>query len=83
MILDVRLIDWDKEIADLPLLGQYGTTGTYGGPPDLKIVALICQMSEPYGEKIRLAAFEAAIVESGIHNLNYGSEFSHGVFQQQ
>ena len=29
-------------------------------------------MSAPYGPKIRLAAFEAAIVESGIRNLNYG-----------
>jgi hypothetical protein len=83
VLLDVRLIDWDKEIATLPLFGQYGTTGTYGGPPDLQIVALICQMSEPFGDKIRLAAFEAAIVESGIHNLNYGDADSHGVFQQQ
>lgn len=83
VLLSVRLIDWDKEIATLPVFGQYGTSSTYGGPPDLKIVALICQMSEPYGDKIRLAAFEAAIVESGIHNLNYGDAESHGVFQQQ
>jgi hypothetical protein len=83
VLLSVRLIDWDKEIATLPLLGQFGTSGTYGGPPDLKIVALICQMSASYGPKIRLAAFEAAIVESGIHNLNYGDADSHGVFQQQ
>jgi hypothetical protein len=83
VLLSVRLIDWDKEISSLPLFGQYGTSGTYGGPPDLKIVALICQMSESYGDKIRLAAFEAAIVESGIHNLNYGDAASHGVFQQQ
>jgi hypothetical protein len=83
VLLDVRLIDWDKEISSLPVLGQYGTTGTYGGPPDLKIVSLICQMSEPFGDKIRLAAFEAAIVESGIHNLNFGDADSHGVFQQQ
>jgi hypothetical protein len=83
VLLDVRLIDWDTELATLPVLGQYGTSSTYGGPPDLKIVALICQMSARYGGKIRLAAFEAAIVESGIHNLNYGHADSHGVFQQQ
>ena len=29
-------------------------------------------MAEPYGTKILLAAFETAIVESGIHNLDYG-----------
>ena len=40
-------------------------------------------MAEPYGEKILLATFEAAIVESGIHNLTYGDADSHGVFQQQ
>jgi Putative Flp pilus-assembly TadE/G-like len=83
VLLSVRLIDWDKEIAPLALFGQYGTESTYGGPPDLKIVALICQMAEPYGDKIQLAAFEAAIVESGIHNLNFGDADSHGVFQQQ
>jgi hypothetical protein len=83
VLLDVRLVDWDKELSPAAIFGQFGTSSTYGGPPDLKIVALICEMSAPYGDKIRLAAFEAAIVESGIHNLNYGSENSHGVFQQQ
>jgi hypothetical protein len=83
VLLDVRLVDWDADLATSALLGQYGTTGNYGGPPDLEIVRLICEMSEPYGDKIRLAAFETAIVESGIHNLHYGDEDSHGVFQQQ
>jgi Putative Flp pilus-assembly TadE/G-like len=83
VLLSVRLIDWDKEIAPLAVFGRYGASSTYAGPPDPEIAALICQMSEPYGDKIRLAAFEAAIVESGVHNLSYGSENSHGVFQQQ
>ena len=83
VLLSVRLVDWDKEIGAPALLGQYGTSSTYGGPPDAKIVALICQLSAPYGDKLRLAAFEAAIVESGVHNLNYGDADSHGVFQQQ
>ena len=81
--LDVRLVDWDKEIATPAVFSSFSATGTYGGPPDLEIVALICQLARPYGPKIRLAAFEAAIVESGIHNLNYGHADSHGVFQQQ
>ena len=83
VLLNVRLIDWDKDISEFAILGQYGTTGSYAGPPDPKIARLICEMSEPYGDKIRLAAFEAAIVESGVHNLNHGMDESHGVFQQQ
>ena len=83
VLLDVRLIDWDKELATLPVLGQYGTSGTYGGPPDLKIVAPHLPDVGALGDKIRLAAFEAAIVESGIHNLNYGHADWHGGFQQQ
>ncbi len=83
VLLDVKLVDWDEELEDLALLGGgYGTVNT-AGDPDLQIVKLICQMSAPFGPKIRLAAFEAAIVESGIRNLNYGHANSHGVFQQQ
>ena len=33
--------------------------------------------------KVRLAAFETAIVESGVHNLNYGDRDSIGVYQQR
>jgi hypothetical protein len=79
--LDVKLVDWEAPIEPLFLGGQ--KSGFYGGPPDMGIVALICRMAKPYGPKILLAAFETAIVESGIHNLPYGSENSHGVFQQQ
>ena len=82
VLLDVKLVDWDKELEDIPLLGNYPAVGSLG-EPDMQIVELICQMSEPFGPKLRLAAFEAAIVESGIRNLNYGDAASHGVFQQQ
>ena len=44
---------------------------------------LMCQMATPLGPKILLATFETAIVESGIHNLDWGDRHSHGVFQQQ
>jgi hypothetical protein len=81
--LDVKLIDWEAPAQDLASLGGPQVSGTYGGPPDQKIMALMCRMTEPYGAKIRLAAFETALVESGIHNLNYGDAHSHGVFQQQ
>ena len=33
--------------------------------------------------KVRLATWETAIVESGVKNLPYGMDDSHGVFQQQ
>jgi hypothetical protein len=46
-------------------------------------MSLMCTMSAPYGPKIRLALFETAIVESGIHNLDYGDAESHGYLQQQ
>jgi hypothetical protein len=78
--LDVKLVDWEAPIEEL--FGGFGS-GTYGGPPDLQIVALMCRMAQPYGPKILLATFETAIVESGIHNLSYGMDDSHGVFQQQ
>jgi Putative Flp pilus-assembly TadE/G-like len=83
VLLSVRLIDWDEEIDPLGVFGTYATASSMAGPPNPDIARLICEMSEPYGDKIRLAAFEAAIVESGVHNLNYGHADSHGVFQQQ
>jgi Putative Flp pilus-assembly TadE/G-like len=83
VILSIRLVDWDEEIDPLGVFGTYATASSMAGPPDPDIARLICQMSAPYGDKIRLAAFEAAIVESGVHNLNYGHADSHGVFQQQ
>jgi hypothetical protein len=40
-------------------------------------------MAGPLGDKILLATFEAAIVESGIHNLDWGDRDSLGPFQQR
>src|SRR5918999_1216360 len=81
--LEVRLVDWDAEIDDLMTSGPWPTTSSLSGPPDLKIVDLMCRMGRPYGNKILLALFETAIVESGVHNLDWGSENSHGYLQQQ
>jgi hypothetical protein len=62
-----------------------GAGGTYGGEPDMQIAAIICNVLDRYdaSPKVRLAAFEAAIVESGVHNLRYGDRDSLGVFQQR
>ena len=82
--LEIKLVDWEKPVTTLvDPGGSFGTTGALGGPPDVKIMLLMCQMAKPLGPKILLATFETAIVESGIHNLDYGDADSHGVFQQQ
>jgi Putative Flp pilus-assembly TadE/G-like len=82
--MEIRLVDWEKPVESLVNLGgSWPTTSSLAGPPDPKIMALMCQMAGPLGDKILLATFETAIVESGIHNLDYGDQDSHGVFQQQ
>jgi hypothetical protein len=83
--LVVKLIDWDA--ADLPFTGFGGAQGVFfGGPPDMKVAAVICQVLDQYhaSPKVRLSAFETAIVESGVHNLTVVYDHdSLGVFQQR
>jgi hypothetical protein len=45
----------------------------------------MCQVLDRFNvsDKVRLAAWETAIVESGVHNLHWGDAESLGVFQQQ
>lgn len=83
-MLDVKLIDWDAAYVEFFNFGG-GGGGTYGGPPDPNVARTICRVLDRYNAspKVRLAAFEAAIVESGVHNLNYGDRDSLGVFQQR
>ena len=84
-MLSVKLIDWDAEYLPFGGFGWLGGGGSYGGPPDPDIARVICRVLDRYNAspKVRLAAFEAAIVESGVHNLNYGDRDSLGVFQQR
>jgi hypothetical protein len=84
--LNVRLIDWEAPYAQFVPFGVTGGgTGTLGGPPDPAVARTICQVARQLGanDKVLLSAFEAAIVESGVHNLNYGDRDSLGVFQQR
>lgn len=82
--LEVRLVDWEKPVEALvDLGGAWPTTSDLHGPPDPKIMVLMCQMAKPLGDKILLATFETAIVESGIHNLDWGDRDSLGPFQQR
>jgi hypothetical protein len=84
-MLSAKLIDWDAEYLAFGGFGWLGGGGSYGGPPNPDIARVICRVRDRYNAspKVRLAAFEAAIVESGVHNLNYGDLDSLGVFQQR
>ena len=84
-MLTVKLIDWNAAFEPFGGLGGLGGSGTYGGAPDPQVAHAICgvldQLNAP--PKVRLSAFEAAIVESGVHNLNYGDRDSLGAYQQR
>ena len=83
--LQVKLIDWEASYTPFAGLGGLGSGGFYGGPPSPQVAKDICSALDraDASPKIRLAAFETAIVESGVHNLNYGDRDSVGVFQQR
>ena len=84
VLMEVRLIDWDAPAA--PFFGFGGVGGGYfTGPPDPKAARAICSVARGLGasDKVILAAYEAAIVESGVHSLPYGDRDSIGLFQQR
>jgi hypothetical protein len=84
VLMEVRLIDWDAPIAPFSGLGGVGG-GYFGGPPDPVAARAICSVARRLGasDKVLLAAYEAAIVESGVHSLPYGDLDSIGLFQQR
>ncbi len=83
--LEVKLIDWDASYLPFGGLGGLASGGFYGGPPDPDVAKAICGALDRANAspKVRLATFETAIVESGVHNLNYGDRDSIGVYQQR
>jgi hypothetical protein len=84
VLMEVRLIDWEAPSA--PFYGFGGVGGGYfGGPPDPEAARAICSVARDLGasDKVLLAAYEAAIVESGVHSLPYGDRDSIGLFQQR
>ena len=80
--LDVKLIDWDADVRAVRRLRRPGAGGFYGGPPEHADRAHHLRGAGRYadgvGPQVRLSAFEAAIVESGVHNLTYGDRDSLG-----
>ena len=80
-MLEVKLIDWDAAYTPFFGFGGMAGGGYYGGPPDPRRGArrsAACWTATTRSPKVRLAAFEAAIVESGVHNLYYGDRDSLG-----
>ncbi|MDI3421573.1 hypothetical protein [Streptomyces luteolus] len=55
------------------------------GEPDLAVAVVVYRVGLELGadDKVLLSAFEAALVESGMENLDHGLEDSLGVFQQR
>jgi hypothetical protein len=84
-LLEVKLIDWNAAYEAFGGLGGVGGGGFFGGAPDPNVARAICAVLDRYNAppKVRLAAFEAAIVESGVHSLTYGDRDSLGVYQQR
>ena len=84
--LEVKLIDWDAAYTAVRRLRRPRLRRLLRRParPGRGAHAsATCSTATNASPKIRLAAFETAIVESGVHNLNYGDRDSLGVFQQR
>jgi hypothetical protein len=84
--LEVKLVDWD---APSPIGLGAGFVGGAGGipfgPPDPRVANAMCQVLDRMNvsAKVRLAAWETAIVESGVKALTWGDRDSQGAFQQR
>jgi Putative Flp pilus-assembly TadE/G-like len=84
--LQVKLIDWD---APSPAgIGSFFVGGAGGipfGPPDPKVAIPICEelARAHVSAKVRLATWETAIVESGVHIPSTNDLDSLGAFQQR
>ena len=84
--LEVKLIDWD---APSPIGLGAGFVGGAGGipfgPPDPRVANAMCQVLDRMNVSplVRLAAWETAIVESGVKALDWGDLDSQGPFQQR
>jgi hypothetical protein len=83
-LLQVRLVDYDAPMAQFFGLGGVGG-GYFNGPPDPTAARAICSVAHKLhaSDKVILAAYEAAIVESGVHSLPYGDLDSIGLYQQR
>jgi hypothetical protein len=84
--LQVKLVDWDAPSAvGLGALAVGGPGGIPFGPPDPRIANALCQELDRFNvsAKVRLAAWETAIVESGVKIPPTNDGDSLGPFQQR
>jgi hypothetical protein len=84
--LEVKLVDWDAP-SPVGLGAQFvgGPGGIPFGPPDPRVANAMCDVLDRMNvsAKVRLAAWETAIVESGVKALPGGLDDSAGAFQQR
>jgi hypothetical protein len=80
---EIRLVSWEGPPKTIATSDQ--ATDSPFGPPDMEVACTTYEVGEDLGvsDRVMLSAFEAAIVESGVKNLNYGDRDSLGVFQQR
>lgn len=79
----IKLVPWEG--GPSLLAGIDPTSGNPFGAPDLGIACKIVTYANDHNlsDRVLLAGMEAAIVESGVHNLSWGDRDSLGVFQQR
>jgi hypothetical protein len=84
LLSEIRLVPWEGGSTTLAATAP-GAGGNPFGPPDMEVVCTIVEVGERrrVSDRVMLSAMETAIVESGVHNLNYGDRDSLGVFQQR
>jgi hypothetical protein len=92
---DIDLREWLPDIPDAPPGADAGGDDRRLPPPppgdaggithDPEVARTICRVADDLGanDKVLLSAFEAALVESNMRNLDHGDRDSLGVFQQR
>jgi Putative Flp pilus-assembly TadE/G-like len=80
---EIKLVPWEG--GPSLFAGIDPTSGNPFGAPDLSIACKIVSYASAHhlSDRVLLAGMEAAIVESGVHNLGWGDRDSLGVFQQR
>jgi hypothetical protein len=84
--LEVKLVDWEAPTSLGFAAGFVGGAGGIPfGPPDPAVANAMCQVLDQMdvSDTVRMAAWEAAIVESGVKALTWGDRDSQGPFQQR
>jgi hypothetical protein len=85
-MLEIKLVDWNAPSPTGFAAGFIGGPGGIPfGPPNPQVARAMCEVLDRMNvsEKVRIAAWETAIVESGVKALDWGDRDSQGPFQQR